>query len=273
MIKTNELQQIAAPQGADSILLDTAAAGTGRLTLAKAAEFFGAELVKPANPVGAALSNKAAKSTQETVEATSIPERTVEVAAADLPAYIAGLPRLLMEHLTISVSGTETLDFVWIMHLYGPGSLTIRVAEGAEVTVQVQVLVDSCSVPITLEGLQIIGDNSGAGTIFSVVHTPLVVARNCVIDREHDINKAGILARNGSHLLLEQCQITHCNPAINCRDGSIMCAINCTGANNVSGIWASGGIVLLQGTTPDLMGGSANSKSGGMIVKADGTVL
>lgn len=202
-----------------------------------------------------------------------MPSRTVEVAAAELLAYIAGLPRLLMEHLTISVSGTETIDFVWIMHLYGPGSLTIRVAEGAEVTVQVQVLVDSCSVPITLEGLQIIGDNSGAGTIFIVVHTPLVVARNCVIDREHDINKSGILAQNGSHLLLGQCQITHCYLAINCQNGSIMCAIDCTGANNVSGIWAAGGIVLLLGTTPELLGGSVNSKNGGIIVKADGTLL
>ena len=176
-----------------------------------------------------------------------MPSRTVEVAAADLPAYIACLPRLLAENLTVTVLGGSCgHNGLYIHNFYGPGSL---------------------------EGLQIIGDNSGAGTIFSVVHTPLVVARNCVIDREHDINKAGILARNGSHLLLEQCQITHCNPAINCRDGSIMCAINCTGANNVSGIWASGGIVLILGTTPELLGGSANRKSGGLIVKSDGTLL
>lgn len=58
-IKTNELQQIVSPQGADGLLLDSAAAGTGRLTLDQAAQFFGAELVKPANPVGAALENKA----------------------------------------------------------------------------------------------------------------------------------------------------------------------------------------------------------------------
>lgn len=58
-IKTNELQQLQSILGTDSLLADTAAAGTGRLSLARAAEFFGAELVKPANPVGAALSNKA----------------------------------------------------------------------------------------------------------------------------------------------------------------------------------------------------------------------
>ena len=58
-IQTNELQQLQSILGTDSLLADTAAAGTGRLSLARAAEFFGAELIKPGNPVGAALSNKA----------------------------------------------------------------------------------------------------------------------------------------------------------------------------------------------------------------------
>ena len=210
---------------------------------------------------------------QQTVEATRIPARTVEVAVADLPGYIRGLPRLLTEALTVKVTTTAAIDFLHCIGFYGSGSLTISVAEGAEVTVQIQTLVDSCSVPITLEGLRIIGDNSGGGSVFSVVNTPFVVARNCVIDREHDKNKVGAQAAYGSHLLLEQCQITNCHPAINCWYGSIVCANNCTGQNNVLGTRTSGGIVLLLGTTPELMGGSANSKSGGLIVKADGTLL
>ena len=40
------------------------AAGTAQLPLDKAAAFFGAELVKAGNPVGAALSSKAALSAQ-----------------------------------------------------------------------------------------------------------------------------------------------------------------------------------------------------------------
>lgn len=40
-IKTSELQQLQSILGTDSLLADTAAAGTGRLSLAQAAEFSG----------------------------------------------------------------------------------------------------------------------------------------------------------------------------------------------------------------------------------------
>lgn len=43
---------------------------------------------------------------QERVLQTAAPTRTVTVQAADLPAYISGLPRLLAENLRIYVSGT-----------------------------------------------------------------------------------------------------------------------------------------------------------------------
>lgn len=58
-IKTNELQQITAPQSSDSLLLDTAAAGTGRLTLAQAAQFFDQKLLQPGTQISASLSQKA----------------------------------------------------------------------------------------------------------------------------------------------------------------------------------------------------------------------
>lgn len=202
-----------------------------------------------------------------------MPSRTVEVAATDLHGYIKRLPRLLAENLTIYVTGTAAIQGIEICCLYGPGSLTISVTDGAEVTVYIQVMVADCTVPVTIEGLKLIGDNSGGGSILSVNHTSYLALRNCVFDREHDINKGGATAYNGSHILLEQCQFAHCNPAIISQTGSDVSAFNCTGANNITGISARGGIVLLMGTTPDLLGGSANSKSGGLIVKSDGTLL
>jgi hypothetical protein len=213
------------------------------------------------------------KSVQDIVEATSVPSRTEEVAAADLQGYISKLPRLLTEHLTISVIGTAKIGFVWILNLYGPGSLTIRVVDGVEVTVQTQAKVEYCSVPITLDGLKIIGDNSGGGNILGANYSSLLVVRNCVIDREHDPSKVGVQAANGSRMRLEQCQITHCNPAINCLSSSDVYAINCTGENNVRGIVAAAGSVMLGGTTPELMGGIANNKNGGLIVKVNGTLI
>ena len=212
---------------------------------------------------------------QQTVEQTTEPTRTVEVAAEDLAGSIKGLPRLLTEDLTISVTGTAAIQGIEIVGLYGPGALTIHVVEGAEVTVQIQVWIDACTVPITLEGLRIIGKASPGGSICYVMCSPHVVVRNCVIDRELDINsqKSGVGATNGSNLLLDQCQITNCELAINCHSGSVVIASNCTGANNVMGIGTHGGTVLILGTTPELLGGSANSKGGGLIVKGDGTLL
>lgn len=202
-----------------------------------------------------------------------MPSCTVEVAATDLHGYIKRLPRLLAENLTISVTGTVAIQGTEICCLYGPGSLTISVTEGAEVTVYIQVMVADCTVPVTIEGLKLIGDNSGGGCILSVNHTSWIKVRNCVFDREHDINKGGASARNGSNMLLEQCQFAHCNPVIDCQTGSNVSVFNCTGANNITGSSTRGGIVLLMGTTSDLLGGSANGKSGGLIVKSDGTLL
>lgn len=54
-LKTNELQQLEAVLGTDSLLADTAAAGTGRVPIAKLAEF----LANGDNAVKAALLNKA----------------------------------------------------------------------------------------------------------------------------------------------------------------------------------------------------------------------
>lgn len=212
------------------------------------------------------------KSVQDIVEATSVPSRTVEVAAADLHGYISKLPRLLTEHLTISVIGTAELDALTVMSLYGPGSLTIRIAENAEVTVQIQVRIDTCAVPITLEGLKIIGKASPGGSICFVLYSPLVAIRNCMIDREHDLGASGVGATNGSNILLDRCQITNCNMGINVMSGGILVASNCTARNNKIGISVSGGIVMLAGTTPELLGGSANNKVGGIIVKSNGTL-
>ncbi|MDE6454510.1 MAG: hypothetical protein K2L38_01050, partial [Dysosmobacter sp.] len=78
-IKTDQLPQNAAPQLTDTLLLADSAGGTAQLSLAQAAAFFGAEMVKAGNPVGAALSSKAALSAQEAVELTAVPSRTLEL--------------------------------------------------------------------------------------------------------------------------------------------------------------------------------------------------
>ena len=121
-IKATELQATTAPKVTDTLLVANSAGGTSQLTLAQAAAFLGGEMVKPANPVGAALSSKAALSTQETVEKTAISGREVTVAAAELQVYINALPRLRTENLAITVTGDLTQKLV-LSGFYGSGSL------------------------------------------------------------------------------------------------------------------------------------------------------
>ena len=59
VIKTNEIQRLDGVQGTDSILADTQAAGTGRLSFDQAAQFFDRELMRSGTAVERALSSKA----------------------------------------------------------------------------------------------------------------------------------------------------------------------------------------------------------------------
>ena len=149
-IKTNELQQIAAPQLTDTLLLASSAGGTAQLPLAQAAAFFGAEMVKAGNPVGAALSNKAALSAQEAVELASPVKRTVRLEASGLQNYLDRLPRLLTEYLTLEVSG-ELSSAVEIRDFYGPGNLTVVSSSGGFTSRGIRVT--HCSVFVYLKNI------------------------------------------------------------------------------------------------------------------------
>ena len=209
----------------------------------------------------------------EVIGSLGAPSRTVEVTAAELLNYINNLPRLLTEHLTIKVTGTATLDYLDVIGLYGSGSLTIQVDADAEVIVQVRSRVDFCSVPVIMDGIKIIGNNSLAGSVLVSSHGSFLTARNCMIDREHDATKSAAVAISGSRLCLEQCQFTHCGPAFNCQENSILYAVDCTGENNSFGVYAYGGIVMLRGTSQDLVSSINLSKAGGLIIGNDGKLL
>ena len=268
-IKTSELQQLQSILGADSLLADTAAAGTGRLSLARAAEFFGAELVKPANPVGAALSNKAALSAQQTVEATAETWTSKEVEAAELPAYINSLPRLQTTNLTITVRGGTIAGNLEVRGFYGPGALIIQAKENEEVVCQGRMRALNCGLYVELKGLKLYSADGIAA------NASILTAINCSVNRtESENSTTGAYACHGGALTLYNCALHGYTYALNAQICGIITAHNCTGSENIYGTMvAMGGIVLLSGTTPDLMGGNANTKGGGIIAKVNGTLL
>lgn len=273
-IRTNELQQLQSILGTDSLLVDTAAAGTGRLSLARAAEFFGAELVKPANPVGAALSNKAALSVQQTVEATSIPARTVEVAAADLHAYIAGLPRLLTDDLTVTVLGGSCgPNGLYIHNFYGPGRLTVQAAEGAEVLCPLVLEIFRCAVPVAMAGIRLEGP-SGAGSYVQVDGCRAYLSGFTVDGASKNHNGGAFEVHNGGMLCLSSSEIKNIFYALVANTGGTIIALDLAASGNTNGaVSSAGSIITLAGTTPELVGGTVNAHWGGLIINKNSELI
>lgn len=268
-IKTDTLQKNTAPKAADTLLMAASAGGTAQLTLANLAKF----LVEQDNAVKTALSNKAALSAQQTVEKTDVTSRTVEVAAAELPAFITSLPRLVTESLTIKVTSGTVPGNVAVSRFYGPGSLSIAAEDGAEVVLSHAMSISSCQIGVGLTGLRFLNANS-AEVILTISGSHAVMS-NCVINGNHLISyNYGCLARDGGSVYAINCDITNCQYALGTQSAGIVSALNCTGSGNKVGCYVSyGGMAFLSGTTPDLMGGTANRKESGLIVKSNGTLV
>lgn len=206
---------------------------------------------------------------QQTVEATSVPSRTVEVAAADLPAYIAGLPRLLTENLTVKVSGTTT-DAISFYRFYGSARLLISAQEGETASIGA-VYVEDCHAAIGLSGLRVQSDTPTFNTLVLISGSTSLRLHNCHILGTKTLDAVNI---SMGTIYLNECQFTRVNRVLINGYGAVVTVDNCTGSDNVFGIISTGGAVHLMGSTPELLGGSANSRySGGLIVKADGTLL
>ena len=87
----------------------------------------------------------------------------------------------------------------------------------------------------------------------------------------------GVRAALCSMVTLIGCSVMNCTNAVIASTSSIVTVHNqqdggFSGSSTGVNLYA-GGIVLLSGKTPDLLGGSTNAKNGGLIVKGDGTLL
>lgn len=204
-----------------------------------------------------------------------MPTRTVEVAATDLPAYFDSLPRLLTENLTIKVSGGTVATTLSITGFYGPGRLWIQ-REGATPLVLAKgAMVMWNTLQIILSRLTFRGEHAPepGGSFVEVYASSPVSLEHCEVDGE-GTGGWGIRATAGSNLHLDGCTVRNTHGALLCQRGCVMSADNCAGADNSVGACVYyGGLILLSGSTPDLLGGNVNTKQGGIIVKADGTLL
>lgn len=285
-IKTDELQQTTAPALTDTLLLANSAGGTAQLSMAQAAAFFDAELLKSGTALSAALSSKAALSAQETVEATGVTSREITVEAAELQTKINELPRLLTEHITINVSGEVNVYQLNISGLFGGGSLTVQ-SPSNDAVFKTRTVVSGCSVPIHLKKIRFVDPAPGSTenrNAISALSGARVYLDSCSFSSEdggnsHVKSYRGVNVSAGSFLQSYNMQADHCGVVALISSGAIAVLHTDSAAgmhDNFLGAYIyECGILLLGGSMPNLLGGASNGKvsGGGIIVAANSTLI
>ena len=200
---------------------------------------------------------------------------TVHITAAELPGYIASLPRLLLKNLTVVVSGGTVASALNIRGFYGPGRLWIQRNGDAPLVLTKGAVVMWNTLQIILTRLTFQGEHApdSGGAFVEVYASSPVSLEHCEVDGT-GARGWGVLATSGSTVHLNGCTVQKTHGALLCQSGCVMSADDCAGADNsMGGTVYYGGLILLSGSTPNLMGGAANGKNGGLIASAAGTVL
>ena len=199
-------------------------------------------------------------------------EKSVTLAPTELFDYIKALPRMLTENLTITLTAGTVTEAITMEGFYGGGRLIIQAADGADVQFSNYVYIRFCKA-VSFSGLKFTG-----GKVYNdahvVAYTSFVWFSGCSFDAESDPTASGLDVTNGSLVFLENGSFTNCKSAVTVIGSSVITLANTSGSGNEVGVYIwNGGIAILYGSTPELLGGAANVKDGGLIVKKDGTLL
>lgn len=207
------------------------------------------------------------------VLATSAPSRTVTLTAAELQGYLNALPKMLTENITLNVTGT--LDgAISLSGFYGSGSLIIDGGHAFTLSnSNLALYITNCRIQVSFYNM----------TILSTATSEIV--ETCYLESSLRIDFVRCTIQGGGHntgvrlrgicvTYLQDCTLTGNYIALDTQDGSTATVINAVCSENTTGGRVyNGGILLLAGTTPELLGGTSNSKQGGIIAKADGTLI
>ncbi len=218
------------------------------------------------------------------VELAEVPSRYVPLAASELQSYINALPRLLTEYLYLEPAG-ELDTAVEVKDFYGPGRLTIVGNRGFTMRNALRVL--DCALPVRVHTIEfqewagVIGVSGVSAVMVFAERSGRVEIYNCGFTGlgAKSVTRAAAAQINSS-VQMTRVRISGCANAVMSDCGSIL-SIGASEGENISEfsgnavgayVWG-GGMVLLGAGIPDLLGGNAHQKLGGIIAKADGTPL
>lgn len=208
---------------------------------------------------------------REKIFAVSAPAKSITLAASELSAYINALPRLLTESITITVTAGTAAQTLDLSNFYGSGRLRL-IADG-NVTLAGGVRSYYNRINNVLEGFSITGGAAHEKSTVYAYDTAILYLVDCTLTAADNITYAIQANLNGT-VAANRCSMTGYYNAVLAMGQGKVSLINCAGRDNSVGanVW-DGGSIFLCGTTPDTLGGNANNKNGGIIVKADGTLL
>lgn len=211
---------------------------------------------------------------RDLVLAKETPTRKCYLDVSQLQAFLDSLPRLLTEYIYIYLSGTldEPLSLIGF---HGSGGIMLIKDTSAETCVfQRQITVGYCSVFIMMQNLTLQKTDDTDDAAVRIIHGRDVYLSGCTLSGNGVGN--GVQVEMASTVYLEGSSLSGFAWVAQVLYSSLL-SINGNAdgfQNNTHGayVW-HGGIVLLGGGTPELLGGNYHSKSGGLIVNTDGTLL
>lgn len=214
------------------------------------------------------------RETQDKVLAVSVPGRTVEIELSALQSYLDSLPKLLTEDLTINVTGSWTGN-ITVHGFYGSGSLTISGKDGCTLTGNMTI--NRCSVIMALFAMAFQAPATGLhknSLLYATVNLHLWM-QNCSFVGNGACS--GVEGYSSSSICVVDCPISNCSIAVESVANGRAVVFNnstITYANNTYGASVyRGGIILLGENTPDTLGAATNAHNGGIIAKANGTLI
>ena len=205
------------------------------------------------------------------MEQNAVSTRYVTVTAAELPGYIKSLPRLLTEVLIVTAEQGTVPSGLELDGFYGPGALYIG---GNDSVLNGGICIQRCGAYVNLTHFDVRGTltvNSGLYAVYSA-RSPNVAMSHIIIDGSRSsadrAELTGVRCDNCGMTLMQEFQISNVDTAVLITGASIATADGFDCSGNRTGAYAyRGGVLILIGSTPDLLGGATNIKGSGMIFK------
>lgn len=264
-IKTSELQQLQSILGTDSLLADTAAAGTGRVATAALAQFMDQELLKPGTALSAALSNKVSKTARSDIYVTKTGNDETGDGSEAAP-YLTIQKAINSIGITLDVPirlhiDAGTYDEAVLIASIAGCRLSIICAQNGDGTPAVHVAsvaVFYCDSPIYISNMEVYAQTRDHSAVVisgcTLVDLYKVVCKTEVVGTEHD--RGAIFTAFTPSVRLRICTISNQSCAVHAAGSIVYIDAGTTGENN----------------TVSLRSGSGHGSVGAIIFKGSSTI-